>query len=792
MKQLYALIMMLFLSFTSNSQTFNGGSGPLSDSSCDATHDFPVTVSGVSGIPIVVSEIKFDISHTYDADLYIYLVAPNGTVIELSTGNGGGGDNYTNTTISRGATQNISAGTAPFSGVYAPEGDLSVLNGVNYNGTWILRVCDQAGSDVGILNSWSLTFGSIAVSIADSVNLLSPYSASFAQSNSVDVYGQIYKSGLTDATTGQTPGIQAWVGYNTTNTNPNSWTNWIPATFNQKVAGKDEYKATIGTTLTPGTYYYATRFRINGEFYFYGGTNDDFWDGATHNSGVLTVTQPSTPLNDNCSGAFPLTVNSDYLCGAVTHGTVLAATASLVDGNSCFGSEDDDVWFSFVATASSHRISLLNRVGSDTNLVHSLWTGSDCNTLTIVPGSCSDPETSNPTGLVLGRTYYLRVNTPTPNPFQTTVFDVCIGTGVTAPDYVTLHSPSSATITSGASFQVLGRILKTGLTDIAPGQTPGIQVWVGSSPNNTNPSTWTNWDVASFNQKVGGSDEYKLDFGSDLSPGTYYYAMRFLETGGSFYYGGIDSGNNGGFWDGTTFLSGVLTVGQPLVPVNDDCLGAIPLTVGNIFSDNPVQGSFYGATDTTPTLINCDGIGKMVHSSLYYTVTVPPSGAVTIETKASSSNSMSDTIMVVSLGSCSSLIGMACNDNNETNFAKLSMFGQSPGSTLYVTAYSPSNGGMHPAISRFQIAAYTAVLGIDDFDSSKFSYYPNPVKDFMTLSYDKEISNVEVFNLLGQKVSATKIDATEVRIDMSNLPKGMYLVNVTSDKQMKTIKVVKE
>jgi hypothetical protein len=47
-------------------------------------------------------------------------------------------------------------------------------------------------------------------------------------------------------------------------------------------------------------------------------------------------------------------------------------------------------------------------------------------------------------------------------------------------------------------------------------------------------------------------------------------------------------------------------------------------------------------------------------------------------------------------------------------------------------------------------------------------------------------------NILGQEVSAKSINATQAAIDMSNLPSGTYLVRLTSENQVKTIKVVKE
>lgn len=62
----------------------------------------------------------------------------------------------------------------------------------------------------------------------------------------------------------------------------------------------------------------------------------------------------------------------------------------------------------------------------------------------------------------------------------------------------------------------------------------------------------------------------------------------------------------------------------------------------------------------------------------------------------------------------------------------------------------------------------------------------------MNLSYSQDISNVAIFNLVGQQVLSKTVNATESSIDMSNLAQGTYLVKVTVDNQIKMIKVVKQ
>jgi hypothetical protein len=82
-------------------------------------------------------------------------------------------------------------------------------------------------------------------------------------------------------------------------------------------------------------------------------------------------------------------------------------------------------------------------------------------------------------------------------------------------------------------------------------------------------------------------------------------------------------------------------------------------------------------------------------------------------------------------------------------------------------------------------------LSIGGFDNANFNYYPNPVTDILTLSYSNVISDVVVYNLLGQQVLTAKPNATQTQMDVSGLTAGTYIVKVTSDEVTKTVKVVK-
>lgn len=146
--------------------------------------------------------------------------------------------------------------------------------------------------------------------VIDWGNLQWPATGTITAGDSLTVYGQAYKAGVTDST-GQAFGLNAWVGISSTNNNPANWTNWVPASFNVQVGNNDEFMASIGKNLAPGTYYYAFRYQYLGGPYRYGGFNGGFWDSTSNVSGVLTVnpyTISSLPYFEGFEGtAFPPT-----------------------------------------------------------------------------------------------------------------------------------------------------------------------------------------------------------------------------------------------------------------------------------------------------------------------------------------------------------------------------------------------------------------------------------------------------------------------------------------------------
>ena len=139
--------------------------------SCDskATRDLPQTISP-SGTPTIISKITFfedlpltdidvnlNIDHSFLADLVVSLTSPQGTTVTLISNSCGDLRNM-DVTFDDDAESFVCGANAgiAISGTVKPLGSLSSLTGESVLGEWILEVSDNASSDGGALNNFSL------------------------------------------------------------------------------------------------------------------------------------------------------------------------------------------------------------------------------------------------------------------------------------------------------------------------------------------------------------------------------------------------------------------------------------------------------------------------------------------------------------------------------------------------------------------------------------------------------------------------------------------------------------
>ncbi|HIC30492.1 MAG TPA: T9SS type A sorting domain-containing protein [Flavobacteriaceae bacterium] len=212
--------------------------------------------------------------------------------------------------------------------------------------------------------------------------------------------------------------------------------------------------------------------------------------------------------------------------------------------------------------------------------------------------------------------------------------------------------------------------------------------------------------------------------------------------------------------------SGTFTLEWSLVPNNDECAGAYPLTLGTeITADNT------GATDSGVTADCFTG----VISDLWYSFVATSTGEVTITTTAAQYAVYSD---------CAGTLVGACNTSV--------VGGLTDGTTYYVRVSDDGTARVQAPGSFTLLVEESSSLGTNEFDTeAAFTYYPNPVNNNLTLNAQKEINNVSVYNMIGQEVYRNVPNAMTEVVDMSSLQAGAYFVKVTVGNATKTVKVIK-
>ncbi|MFC0677421.1 proprotein convertase P-domain-containing protein [Lysobacter korlensis] len=127
------------MSLVGDYSTSSGGSRQTYSNGTDyairdySTVESPITVSGRSGNGPSDASVSVNILHTYEGDLKVDLVAPDGSVYNIHNRSGGSADNVIGT-----YTRNLTSEAL--------------------NGTWKLRVNDNYGGDTGRIDSWSINF----------------------------------------------------------------------------------------------------------------------------------------------------------------------------------------------------------------------------------------------------------------------------------------------------------------------------------------------------------------------------------------------------------------------------------------------------------------------------------------------------------------------------------------------------------------------------------------------------------------------------------------------------------
>ncbi|AWI25202.1 T9SS type B sorting domain-containing protein [Flavobacterium pallidum] len=424
---------------------------------------------------------------------------------------------------------------------------------------------------------------------------------------------------------------------------------------------------------------------------------------------ILTPTTfITTPENNECAFATSVTVNTGNSCAAanMANGNTYGANASnpTVD-NDMTGAGCDptakDVWYKFVATATSQTIVLSDIVPTPATpnnfkLSYSVFSGS-CAGLTRM--FCSTSNTNGGTGFIPGNTYYIRVyNASTSSATQSATFHLCVLTPPTN-DECTNATPVTVNTTQTCNPANTVSANTYGSTASNPVLTPPLagtgcgpasnDVWfsfVAVAPTQiinfsnivTTPANASNLKInySVFSGSCGALTNLfcsvaTASIATGLTVGNTYYIRAYIAPSNSEQSATFD-----------------LCITSP--PANDECTAAVtvPVNAGQ-YCDAVASGNTLGATPSNPVLSpvlpTTGGCGP-TNNDVWYSFTATSETHMISLSNVVPTPATATTLRLnysVFSGSCTGLTKLYCS----TNYISMAS-GLIPGNVYYIRVYT--------------------------------------------------------------------------------------------------------
>jgi hypothetical protein len=399
----------------------------------------------------------------------------------------------------------------------------------------------------------------------------------------------------------------------------------------------------------------------------------------------LLFSQITYSQSDNC-GASATTLIPGLSC-TYTVGNNSGFTDS--DQGCTNGTEDDDGWFQFVATATSHTITVDGASGFDAVL----GVYSNCSGTQPSGGTCIDItgdggiETRTVTGLTIGNTYYICVHD-----YYTgsgTTYEICVTQPPAPPANDLCGTPGTLmeSTTSACGTPVLGTTVAA--TTTTPGNcgTTGKDVWYTFTPTTTGQYNFQVTEVVDY----GFSSTYVSLFSgscgslTQVSASCSVSSFAYPVTMGTTYFVNVRS---------TSSTTGVdfslCAFPSPPPPGNDNCANATPF--GVVPTDgtcvNLLNQTTAWATNSnvTPTG-SCTTNSGTPDDDVWFSFVASATSTILEATWVSG---LTDVYWHVFSSACSgSMTAILCTDTNTGG----TMTGLTIGNTYYIRLYTYASSG---------------------------------------------------------------------------------------------------
>lgn len=412
--------------------------------------------------------------------------------------------------------------------------------------------------------------------------------------------------------------------------------------------------------------------------------------------------------SENCSGAVTLTN------GACVVGT--AGTSQNIVG--CVGNADDDVWYKFVASGTSHSITVTGSATFDAVL--QVFSGT-CSAL--VSSSCVDntfngqSESTVVSGLTIGNTYYVRTYHYGAGSGSST-FTICLNNPPAA--------PANDNCASAINLAVNAGCVNTAGTSY--GATQSLTGCAGTA----NDDVWYSFTATNYTQTIQVAGSANFDAVVELYDGT-CAGLTSLSCTDNTFSGGTETVTASGLTPGVTYLfrvydyyssagstfsvcvsgTSIIAGSQPndepcnaiqIPAVTADCNNLVFSNIGatqTILPGSPgaVCENYDNTTNTYGALSN-GGFGA-TSKDVWFKITVPASGNLYITPQPNmGAGWIQDGVMTIYRGTCGALTTFTCSDDFDypAGYNDLQPFikalGLTPGETVYLRywGYGASQG----------------------------------------------------------------------------------------------------
>ena len=112
--------------------------------------------------------------------------------------------------------------------------------------------------------------------------------------------------------------------------------------------------------------------------------------------------------------------------------------------------------------------------------------------------------------------------------------------------------------------------------------------------------------------------------------------------------------------------------------------------------------------------------------------------------------------------------------------------------TYYFLQVWSNVSGRLTTLGDFEITVQDSALSIDNLDLENFKAYPNPFKDELSLTSNRNIDQVFIYDLLGKLIDVKTIHSMHATLSLSEYESGIYFLKVFSGNASITQKIIKQ